>query len=247
MRRLEGKTAMITGCNRGIGKAILELFAKEGADIIACTRKETEEQTLFYQCLQNEYGIEIMPCYFDVSNVEQVLGGIKQILGIKRPIHIMVNNAGKAIFPSISKVQYEELLEIFQINYFSPILLIKGLIMPMVKSKGASIINMASTAGLDGDVGNIAYGASKAAIISATKTLSKELASLKIRVNSIAPGFIDTDMQHEIDDKFASVKIGDTALRRVGNSLEIANTALFLASDESSYITGQTMRVDGGL
>jgi len=247
MRILEGKTAMITGCNRGIGKAILELFAKEGADIIACTRTASEEQQQLYQQLQHEYGITVMPCYFDIGNIESVNQGIKQILALKRKISIMVNNAGKAIFPSISRVKYEELQDVFQTNYFSPVLLIKGLLMQMIKANGASIVNIASTAGIDGDVGNVAYGASKGALISGSKSLSKELAPLKIRVNCIAPGFIETDMQREIDDKFATAKVCSSALKRVGNALEVAQTALFLASDESSYITGQIIRVDGGL
>lgn len=238
---------MITGCNRGIGKAILELFAKEGADIIACTRKQTDEQLHLYKRLQDEHGITIMPCYFDMGNVEEIDQGIKQIIALKRTISILVNNAGKAIFPSISRVKYEELQEIFQINYFSPILLIKSLLMPMIKVHGASIVNIASTAGIDGDIGNVAYGASKGALICASRSLSKELAPFKIRVNCIAPGFIETDMQNEIDKQFASSKVCSSALKRVGCANDVAKTALFLASDESSYITGQTIRVDGGL
>lgn len=247
MRRLEGKIAMITGCNRGIGKAILELFAKEGADIIACTRKEDDEQLSLYSKLHTDYNVTISPCHFDMSDVDSLNKGIKSIIDLKKPIHIIVNNAGKAVFPSISHVKYSELQEIFQINYFGPILLIKGLIMPLIKAKGSSIISIASTAGLDGDVGNIAYGASKAALINATKTISKELAPLKIRANAIAPGFIDTDMQHEIDENLSTSRICGASLKRIGTADEVARTALFLASDESSYITGQIIRVDGGL
>ncbi len=247
MMKLKGKTALITGCNRGIGKAILELFAKEGADIIACTRKETEEQLHFYNKIQDEYGVSIMPCYFDMGSIDDVNHGIKQIVALKRKVNVLVNNAGKAIFPSISRIRHDDLQEIFQINYFGPILLIKGLLMQLAKAGGASIINIASTAGIDGDVGNVAYGASKGALITGSKSLSKELASLRIRVNCIAPGFVETDMQQEIDGKLADSKLCGSALKRIGCASEVAQTALFLASDDSSYITGQTIRVDGGL
>lgn len=247
MRRLEGKTAVITGCNRGIGKAILELFAKEGAEIIACTRRESEEQNCFYNHLKLEYGVSIFPCYIDMRNMESLNNGVKEICSIKRPIHVIVNNAGKAISPPLIKISQDQLQEIFQINYFSPIMLIKGLMMPLIKAKGASIVNMCSIIGLEGELGGIAYGSSKAALINATKTLSRELATLKIRVNGIAPGYVDTDMAREVNFQFAENKINQSSLKRFGKPEEIAQTALFLASDESSYITGQIIRVDGGL
>lgn len=245
--RLERKTALITGCNRGIGKAILEIFAKEGADIIACTRKADKEQNLFYNRIENDYEVTIFPIYFDMGDIDSLNNGIKQILNLKKSIQILVNNAGKAISPSVLKINQEQLLEVFQINYFSPILMIKGILKLLVKAKGASIVNMGSVIGINGELGGIAYGASKAALINSTKTMSKELAPLKVRVNCIAPGYIDTDMGRNVNYDFAQEKIRGSSFKRFGTPEEVANTALFLASDESSYITGQTFIIDGGL
>lgn len=247
MRRFEEKTVMITGCNRGIGKAILLEFAKEGANIIACIRKPSDKINEDFKQIESEYGISITQLHFDMSSEEEIRTALSEFKSWKLPLHVLVNNAGSALFKGIMQLKMEDIKNIFQVNFFSTVLTIQQLMTSLMKSKGASIINIGSVAGLDTSVGNCAYGSSKAAIMSLTKTLSKELAPLKIRVNSVAPGFIETDMESVIDSQLLDENIKSTALKRSGLAEEVANTVVFLASEEASYITGQIIRVDGGL
>lgn len=247
MKRYEGKNVVITGCSRGIGKAMVEAFAKEGANIIACTRKMTSEIEAWYEELCREHGVEVHAVQVDMGDKESINAAIKAIFGLRIPVHVLINNAGIAHFDGLMKMQYETLEETFRVNYYGPLMLIKGLVMPMMKANGASVINMASVAGMDGTAGNCAYGASKAALILATKTLSKELAKPKIRVNAIAPSIVETDMSATIDEAIRLEHLANTAVGRAASTEEIANVALFLASDDASYINGQIIRVDGGL
>lgn len=247
MKRLEGKNALITGCNRGIGHAIMELFMKEGANIIACTRSMTPELEEYYENARVNFGIQIYPIMIDLADEESLINAFKQIYALKIPLHILVNNAGVACFDGLMKLSMDSLKKVFQVNYFSPIMLIKNLMMLMMKAKGSSVVNLVSVAGMDGTVGNCSYGASKAAMILATRTLSKELAKANIRVNAIAPNVVETDMSAKIDENSVYNQISSAAFQRVAKPEEIANMALFLASDESSFVTGQTIRVDGGL
>ncbi len=247
MKRYEGKNVVITGCNRGIGKAMVEAFAKECANIIACTRKLTPEIEAWYEDLRQEHGVEIHAVQVEMGDKESIDAAIKAIFGLRIPVHVLINNAGVARFDGLMKMQYETLEEIFRVNYYGPMMLIKGLVMPMMKASGACVINMVSVAGMDGTAGNCAYGASKAALILATKTLSKELAKPKIRVNAIAPSLVETDMSATIDEVIRQEQLVNTAVGRAASAEEIANVALFLASEEASYINGQIIRVDGGM
>lgn len=247
MRRLEGKTAVITGCNRGIGKAILERLASEGANIIACTRTITEDLKQEYASISNTNNVDIHPIILDMSSEESVRSVAKEISALKKPIHILVNNAGIASFNGLIRTNMVDLKNLFQVNYFSVVLFSQLLLMHLIRAKGASIINIASVAALDAPVGNVSYGASKAALITMSKSISKELASSRIRVNCIAPGYIDTDMNNSISSSFQSLVNQNITLKRLGLTDEVASTVLFLASDDASYITGQTIRVDGGL
>lgn len=245
MRRFEGKTVMITGCNRGIGKTILEAFAREGANIIACSRKQSDSFDLFLQHLQSEYDVVIKQLHFDLSSEAEIIKAVSEFKTWKLPLHVLVNNAGMAKFKGFMQFSTDEIKEIFQTNFFSCITLVQHLMMPLIKAKGATIVNVGSIAGLDIAVGNTAYGTSKAALMALTKLLSKEMASMKIRVNCVAPGFIDTDMNADIKDHESNIV--KTSLKRIGLPEEVANTILFLAGEESSYITGQIIRIDGGL
>ena len=247
MKRYEGKNVLITGCNRGIGKAMVEAFAKEGANIIACTRKMTPEIETWYEELRCVHGVDVHAVQVDMGDQGSIGAAVKTIFGLRIPVHVLINNAGIAHFDGLMKMQYEKLEETFRVNYYGPLMLIKGLMMPMMKAGGACVINMASVAGIDGTVGNCAYGASKAALILATKTLSKELSKQKIRVNAIAPSIVDTDMSAKIDDAIRHNQLVNTAISRPANVEEIARVALFLASEEASYINGQVIRVDGGM
>lgn len=247
MKRYEGKNVVITGCNRGIGKVMMEEFAKEGANLIACTRKLTPEIESWYAEIRSTYGVQVYPVTVDMGSEESVQAAVKAIFALKIPVHVLVNNAGVAVFDGLMKMQYATMENVFRVNYFGPMMLIKGLIMPMMKANGASIINMASVAGMDGTVGNCAYGASKASLILATKTLSKELAKAKIRVNAIAPSIVETEMSAGIDEAVRADQLANTAISRPAQAEEIAKVALFLGSNEASYVNGQIIRVDGGM
>jgi len=244
---LQNKTAIITGCNRGIGKAALETFAENGADIFACVRKESDGFSDVTASLAEKTGVSISPVYFDLTESEQVKAGVKTIISSKKRIDILVNNAGVASGSLFQMTSLKDLKQVFEINFFSQILFTQGVSRYMSRFKTGSIINIASTAGLIGDAGMTSYGSSKAALIFATKTMATELGEMNIRVNAIAPSIIKTDMFDQMDEKARNKLIDASALKRPAEAVEVANVALFLASDLSSFITGQVLRVDGGL
>ena len=244
---LEQKTAVITGCNRGIGKATLETFAENGADIFACVRKESDEFTDVMTKLKAKTGISITPVYFDFAESEQVKAGIKTIISFKKQIDILVNNAGVASGSLFQMTSLQDLKQLFEINFFSQLLFTQGISRYMSRFKTGSIINIASTAGLIGDAGTTIYGSSKAALMYATKTMATELGVMNIRVNALAPSITKTDMFDQMEEKARKKLIESSALKRPAETVEVANVALFLASDLSSFITGQVLRVDGGL
>jgi len=244
---LQNKTAVITGSNRGIGKAVLETFAENGADIFACARKESDEFSNVTERLSEKTGVSITPVYFDLAESERVKSGIKSILSSKKQIDILVNNAGVASGSFFQMTSLKDLKQVFEINFFSQILFTQGISRYMTRFKTGSIINIASTAGLIGDAGMTSYGSSKAALMFATKTMATELGEKNIRVNAIAPSITKTDMFDQMEEKARSKLINASALKRPAEAVEVANVALFLASDLSSYVTGQVLRVDGGL
>ena len=244
---LQEKTAVITGCNRGIGKAVLETFAENGADIFACVRKESDEFSNVTARLSEKTGVSITPVYFDLAESERVKSGIKSILSSKKQIDILVNNAGVASGSFFQMTSLKDLKQVYEINFFSQVLFTQGISRYMTRFKTGSIINIASTAGLIGDAGMTSYGSSKAALMFATKTMATELGEMNIRVNAIAPSITKTDMFDQMEEKARSKLIDASALKRPAEAVEVANVALFLASDLSSYVTGQVLRVDGGL
>ena len=245
---LTGKNAVITGCARGIGNSTLEVFAKNGANIWACCRKQTEEFEQNINQLVSDCNVDITPVYFDLIDNEQIKSAIKQIMASKQKVDVLVNNAGITHNSLFQMTTIDKMKEVFEINYFSQMLFTQYIVKMMVKNKSGSIINISSTAALDGNSGRATYGASKAAMICTTKALSAELAEYNIRANAIAPGITQTDM---VANSMTNEVIQDTLLqvsmKRMGQPSEIANAVLFLASDMSSYITGQVIRVDGGL
>ena len=247
MGRLTGKTALITGCNRGIGRGILEAFVKEGASVIACTRSVDEALTETYQQLAAQHGVQIYPVCMDLSDPESIKLGMKVVAELKVPIDILVNNAGIAKFRPFVMSKVDDFKEMMQVNLYAPVQISQYVVKNMLKQRKGSIINFCSVSGLDSNAGNAAYGASKAAIASLTRTMAKELAKVNIRVNAVAPGFVDTDMNKQIAADYMESMLPQIALERVADVSEVANTVLFLASDESSYITGQVIRIDGGM
>ena len=247
MGRLTGKTALITGCNRGIGRGILEAFVQEGASVIACTRSVDEALTETYQQLAAQHGVQIYPVCMDLSDPESIKLGMKVVAELKVPIDILVNNAGIAKFRPFVMSKVDDFKEMMQVNLYAPVQISQYVVKNMLKQRKGSIINFCSVSGLDSNSGNAAYGASKAAIASLTRTMAKELAKVNIRVNAVAPGFVDTDMNKQIAADYMESILPQIALERVADVSEVANTVLFLASDESSYITGQVIRIDGGM
>jgi len=244
---LREKTAIITGCNRGIGKAILEVFAEQGADIIACTRQESEHFSNLISDLAARTGVAITPVYFDLRDMEQVKAGIKTITSLKRQVHVLVNNAGIASGSLFQMTPIEELKRVFETNFFSTLMFTQAISRFMSRFKTGSIINIASVAGLLGDSGTTSYGASKAALMLATKTMATELGNVNIRVNAVAPSVTLTAMFDQMDERSRNRLIQASALKRPAEPVEVARVALFLASDLSTFVTGQVLRVDGGL
>jgi 3-oxoacyl-[acyl-carrier protein] reductase len=245
---LKDKNAVITGCSRGIGKKILEIFAQNGANIWACYRKPNEETERYIKELSQNNGITITPVYFDLADEGQIKEAIKTIASSKQKVDILVNNAGITFNSLFQMTSITKMREIFEVNYFAQMLFTQYIAKIMVKYKGGSIINFSSTAALDGNSGRSIYGASKAALLCSTKAMAEELAIYNIRANAIAPGITETDMVSEsMTSETIQATINQTKLKRMGQPSEIAETALFLASDLSSYITGQVIRVDGGL
>jgi len=247
MNKLKGKTALITGSNRGIGRAVMELFMQEGANIIACTRKDTADLQSLYEQSEKKYSVTIRPLIFDLADEDGIKSAMKELYSWKMPVDILVNNAGVATGGFLILTSMQKLKEVFQINYFAQVLITQYVVKLMMKEKSGSVIFLSSVLGLDATAGGTAYGASKAAIALLAKSLSKEVGSYNIRVNAIAPNLIDTNMGHMMEEKSLTEMIQSSSLKRLGNPEEIAQTALFLASDDSSYITGQTIRVDGGM
>lgn len=243
---LSGKNALVTGANRGIGKAIVEKFAQNGCHIIANSRTEGSLDEMAAQ-LQEKYGIRFSPLYFDVSDPDEVKEAFKQIIKITRKLDIVVNNAGVLDNNLIGMVNSKVIDSVFAVNTFAAIYIMQYASRLMMKNQEGSIINISSIVGVFGNAGQVVYGASKSAIIGISKSAAKELAPYNIRVNSIAPGFIDTDMIKSLSPDKYKERMDSIKMKRVGTPEDVANCALFLASDLSAYITGQVIGVDGGM
>jgi len=245
---LKNKNTVITGCNRGIGKEIIKVFAENGANIWACVRRESGTFSKYINNLEQKHSVSINPVYFDLSDEEQIKTGVKTIKETKEPVDILVNNAG-AIFTALFQMtSMQKLKEMFEINYFSQMLLTQYISRIMMRQKSGSIINISSSAALEGNEGRAAYASAKAAMITSTKVLAKELAPYNIRVNAVAPGLTQTEMMESSTPEDALKEtLNRICMKRVGQPEEIANSVLFLASDLSSYMTSQVLRVDGGM
>jgi 3-oxoacyl-[acyl-carrier protein] reductase len=245
---LQGKNAVITGAKGGIGKAIVKVFAKSGANIWACARKQDDEFEVWLSYLSKDNSVQIEPVYFDLSDETQLKTAAKTIMSSKRRIDVLVNNAGIiAESSSFQMTSMAKIKNVFEVNFFQQMQFTQYITRIMAKQQSGSIINISSIAALDGDPAQLEYVASKAALVGASKKLAIELGAYNIRVNAIAPGVIDTEMGNKMDSKLMERTLEKSIMKRKGSPDEIANTALFLASDLSSYLTGQVIRVDGGM
>ena len=245
---LKKKNAIITGARRGIGRATVEVFAKYGANVWACARKPDTDFEQDMKNIAEKYDIQIWPVYYDVVDNEQVKQAIQAIRKQKIMVDALVNVAGIAeVSTSFQMTPLDKMKRVFDVNFYAVTLLIQYVSRLMTKQNSGSIVNIASIAGLDGTPAQYEYAASKAAIIGGTKNLAREFAGNNIRVNSVAPGMIETDMGAQIDEALKNEILSKTMMKRMGKPEEIANVAAFLASDLSSYMTGQVIRVDGGI
>lgn len=244
---LKGKNAVVTGCLRGIGKATMEVFAENGADVWACGEARSQEFENHLVELAQKHNVKITPVYFDLSDAEQIKTAIKAIISSKKRIDILVNVAGMTYNALFHMTTIDKMKQVFEVDFFAQMLITQLVTKVMVKQRSGSVINISSVAGIDGNRGQIAYSAAKAAFIGATKTLAIELAESGIRVNAIAPGVIKTAMTAELTQGDYQKLVSSSSLKRAGLPEEVAKALLFLVSDMSSYVTGQVLRVDGGM
>ena len=245
---LKNKVAVISGCNRGIGLSTLEAFSENGADIFACVRNIDDNFLKKIDVLKLNYGNKIFPVKFDLSNKDSILLAIKLINNYEKNLNIVVNNAGIIHNKLFQLTKLDEIYKTFEINFFNQIFFTQGLLRNIMKTKNGSIIFLSSSAAHDGNIGRSAYSSSKAALASFAKVLSRELGNQKIRVNTISPGLTDTDMMAGSTAKEYLLDIvKEIPLKRIGKTLDVAKLILFLSSDLSEYITGQDLRIDGGL
>jgi|TARA_B110000483_G_C18155873_1_gene527385 3-oxoacyl-[acyl-carrier protein] reductase len=243
---LKNKTAVITGCNRGIGFSILELFSKNGANIIACVRKYDLELEKKIKTVSSKYKNKIDLVYFNLENEQEIEKGFLDIKNLNIKIDILINNAGINQMSLFQMTSLEKFKSVFQINFFSVISFTQKILKLLSKNSYSKIINISSNAAQLNSPGRAAYAPSKAALISFTKVLSKEVGNTKICVNAIAPGLVNTDMMKDTSPKIIDEILTNTPLKKVAEPEDVANSALFLASSLSNHVTGEIVFVTGG-
>lgn len=245
---LAGKNIVVTGCLQGIGKETLRVLAQHGANVVACAYKQDEMFEAFCKELAEANGVSVWPVYFDMADNDSVKAAAKEIHSMKLDIHGLVNIAGINKDALFNMVSYQDMLDTFQVNFFSQIIFTQYIVKMMQRKKIAgSVVFTSSITALDGNAGQLSYGASKAALIGAVKTMALELGSSGIRVNAVAPGVIKTPMTEALDAEVVDKKVASMEIPRLGEAEEVANTYLFLMSDLSSHVSGQVIRVDGGI
>ncbi|ONI47217.1 3-oxoacyl-[acyl-carrier-protein] reductase [Candidatus Epulonipiscium fishelsonii] len=244
---LTEKVAVVTGGNRGIGKAIALAFAKQGAKVVInCSAEKSLETANKVVDEIASFGGEAFAFVADVSSFSEAKNLIDASIKKFGKIDILVNNAGITKDGLLLRMSEEDFDDVINVNLKGAFNCIRHAVRPMMKF-GGSIINMTSVSGLSGNAGQVNYSSAKAGLVGMTKATAREFAKKKIRVNAIAPGFIETDMTHGLNDEVKNEIAKTISLKRMGSVEEVANVALFLASDLSSYITGETIRVDGGM
>lgn len=242
-KHLEGEIALVTGASRGIGKAIAETLANDGATVIGTATSDTGADNITeYLSASGGQGIKL-----DVSDAESVAAVIKQITEQFGDVSILVNNAGITRDNLLMMMKDEQWEDIIQTNLTSIYRMSKAVLRKMMKAKKGRIINIASVVGSTGNPGQTNYSAAKAGMLGFTKSLAREIGSRGITVNAVAPGFIDTDMTRELSDEHRDALISNIPLNRLGEPADIANAVSFLAGSQAAYITGETLHVNGGM
>lgn len=245
MGLLNNNAAVITGARRGIGKATVEAFAREGADVFACARCADEQFEAFCEDLSRRYGVSVKPVFFDLEDKKQVSSAIRYIRSMKVPVTTLVNCAGiVADSASFAMSKGESMAHVIDVNLLKQMELTQYIL--RVMGDGGSIVNLSSIAAAGGMPGQYAYACSKSAVETWTKMLAEELGPRNIRVNAVAPGFVDTDMGNQAAGDLLQRILDSTVMKRMARPEEIANVIVMLASDLCSYVTGQTLYADGG-
>ncbi len=246
MDLLKDKKALVTGSSRGIGRKIVEVFLTEGAEVWGmCTHESSGKAEL--ENLAKEHGSAFHEFYADAGNAENLTSAIKNAMAEAGSFDILVNNAGITRDTLSFRMKKEDWDSVIAVNLTSAFLTGQIISSDMIRKRRGSIINMASIVGIHGGAGQVNYSASKGGLIAYSKSLAKEVGSRGVRVNCIAPGFIDTDMTQAVKEDIRSAWVEQIPLKRAGKTEDVANAALFLASDLSTYITGQVLGVDGGM
>ena len=240
------KVALITGATRGIGKQIAITLAKQGFDIAINYRSENDSLNETIKEIEN-YGVQCLAVQGDVSIFEDCENMTKQVIEKFEKIDVLVNNAGITKDMLFMRMKQDDFKQVIDVNLVGTYNMTKNVSQYMIKQRYGKIINISSVVGLHGNAGQANYSASKAGIIGFTKSLAKELASRNILVNAVAPGFIETDMTSVLKDDVKTNILNTIPLKREGKPEEVAAVVKFLASEDSSYITGQVISVDGGM
>ena len=246
MKLLENKRALVTGSSRGIGRKIVETFLENGAEVWGlCTHPSASKNEL--ETFASAHGVQFHEICADAGNPEQLTETIKTALAASKGFDVLVNNAGITKDGLSFRMKLEDWQKVLDINLTGAFLTAQIISGDMIHKKTGSIINMASIVGIHGGAGQVNYAASKAGLIGYTKSLAKEVGSRGVRVNAVAPGYIETDMTNAVNEKAREGWLSQIPLRKPGQTTDVANAVLFLASDLSTYITGQVLGVDGGL
>jgi 3-oxoacyl-[acyl-carrier protein] reductase len=246
MKLLEDKTAIITGGSRGIGKGIAMIFAQHGANVAFTYSSSVESANSLVKELRN-YGVKVKSYQSNAANYKESQDLVENVLKDFGSIDVLVNNAGITKDNLLMRMGEEDFDKVIEVNLKSVFNMTKAVQRTMLKQRKGSIINMSSVVGVKGNAGQSNYAASKAGIIGFSKSIAIELGSRNIRSNVIAPGFIETEMTAKLDEKTVDIWRNAIPLKRGGSPEDIANACVFLASDLSAYITGQTLNVDGGM
>jgi len=246
MKLLEGQTAIITGGSRGIGKGIAQVFAKHGANV-AFTYSSSAESAIALENELKAIGVKAKAYQSDAANYEQAQQLAEDVVKEFGSIDILINNAGITKDNLLMRISEEDFDKVIEVNLKSVFNMTKAVQRTMLKQRKGSIINMSSVVGVKGNAGQTNYAASKAGILGFTKSVALELGSRNIRCNAIAPGFIETEMTGKLDEATVQGWRDAIPLKRGGSPEDIANACVFLASDLSAYVTGQTLNVDGGM